>query len=374
MFYVYALLDMRKPGTYKYGSYTFTHEPFYIGKGKGKRCNVHTKVALSHRDKKARSNRLKQNLIRKIVRETGLEPEVVIKKQNLTEQQAFNLECKLIKFIGRRDLKLGPLANLSDGGEGPSGRIRPAAEIAKFSKSLKALYASDPEYKATKGKQLREANADYHKNNKAKAKRCASIGGYAANSMEPKKQKAFYARRAKKVKAHYASDDFNSRHHACLVGLGRLLDRFFYGKYKKLRPEFEQLTRKRIARKFQSKPKVKWCKLRRLVVRDIEQLFGNPINHKDSSFRNMEQERLNKNQDIGNSVSVQWSNMTPVAKSLRKACISMGMWVSRYVAEPDRGRVKSVLRDKLEKLIVTGNETWKDIQEKVLVGVAYSHP
>lgn len=40
-FYVYALLDPRKPGKYKYGEYEFDYEPFYVGKGSGDRCEHH---------------------------------------------------------------------------------------------------------------------------------------------------------------------------------------------------------------------------------------------------------------------------------------------------------------------------------------------
>jgi len=40
-FYVYALLDPRKPGKYEYGDICFLYEPFYIGKGTGRRIRNH---------------------------------------------------------------------------------------------------------------------------------------------------------------------------------------------------------------------------------------------------------------------------------------------------------------------------------------------
>jgi len=43
-FYVYVFLDPRKPGRFAYGDQEFTHEPFYVGKGSGKRLSaVHRK-------------------------------------------------------------------------------------------------------------------------------------------------------------------------------------------------------------------------------------------------------------------------------------------------------------------------------------------
>ena len=40
-FYVYALLDPRKPGAYEYEDICFLYEPFYIGKGSKNRCYDH---------------------------------------------------------------------------------------------------------------------------------------------------------------------------------------------------------------------------------------------------------------------------------------------------------------------------------------------
>lgn len=51
-----------------------------------------------------------------------------------TETLAFDKECELIQFYGRKDLSLGPLVNLTDGGEGARGFIPPKALRDKWSK------------------------------------------------------------------------------------------------------------------------------------------------------------------------------------------------------------------------------------------------
>jgi len=62
--------------------------------------------------------------------------EVIIHKENLTEQEAFDLEVSLIKSIGRRNNGTGTLVNLTDGGEGCSGWIPTAETRAKRSASM----------------------------------------------------------------------------------------------------------------------------------------------------------------------------------------------------------------------------------------------
>lgn len=84
-----------------------TGEPFYIGKGYYNRAFVKGK----------KRNKWWNNIVNKY----GLE--IIFLATNLTEQEAIDLEIKFIKEIGRRDLGLGPLINLTDGGEGTRGYI-----------------------------------------------------------------------------------------------------------------------------------------------------------------------------------------------------------------------------------------------------------
>ena len=90
--------------------------PFYVGKGRGNRCLHHLKRA---RGGKRGDNPYLDRTLRKILMHRD---QVQIQKAHvgLTEQEAFDYEKKLIIRIGRKTTG-GPLVNLTDGGEGPSG-------------------------------------------------------------------------------------------------------------------------------------------------------------------------------------------------------------------------------------------------------------
>ena len=140
-FYVYILLDTTRPGEYDYGNnLRFKFEPFYVGKGKGSRCQHHFLPANLRKESK------KNKRILSIKRKTGELPKVVIKKKNVDEVTAFLLEYKAIGLIGRKDLKQGPLLNRSAGGAGSSGRTDSpevcARRAASIRNAIKMLPAS----------------------------------------------------------------------------------------------------------------------------------------------------------------------------------------------------------------------------------------
>lgn len=112
-FYVYVYLDPRKIGIFCYDGLEFGYEPFYIGKGKKNRCNNGIK------DKK---KCLKASKIKSIIND-GFYPIIMKLDINLTENEAFNKEIYYIKKIGRKNIESGPLTNMTDGGEGTSGRM-----------------------------------------------------------------------------------------------------------------------------------------------------------------------------------------------------------------------------------------------------------
>lgn len=126
IFYSYIYLNPLKFGDYDYGSFHFNYEPFYVGKGYGTRLFVHLVQALQKINIYTRSHKL--NIIKQILK-SGISKEeykqkFIIKiQENLTEFCAFGLEQFLINLIGRKDINSGPLVNLTDGGEGPFGKI-----------------------------------------------------------------------------------------------------------------------------------------------------------------------------------------------------------------------------------------------------------
>ncbi len=113
IYYNYALLDPRKPGYYRYENYEFYHEPFYVGKGKNDRYES----TLRDRHKCFKMNEIKK------LRKLGLEPIVIVFNKDITEKESLSKEVHLVKLIGRRNIMKGPLTNLTDGGDGSSGRV-----------------------------------------------------------------------------------------------------------------------------------------------------------------------------------------------------------------------------------------------------------
>lgn len=115
-YYVYAYLDPRKPGKYQYTGldFSFIYEPFYIGKGKNKQMFSHLKE-----NEKSTANIFKVRKINKI-KKSGNECIIIKLFDNISEENAFELEKCVIEFIGRYcDNKNGPLTNILIGGSAP---------------------------------------------------------------------------------------------------------------------------------------------------------------------------------------------------------------------------------------------------------------
>lgn len=155
-FYVYVYLDPRKPGKYVYGEYEFDYEPFYVGKGKGKRAYKHFQgnIDNSYFDRK----------IKKIQKLCNHNPYVILYNENLFENDALLFETLMITKIGREDLKLGPLCNHTNGGDGVSGRKHTEEELEKLRKASTGRKHTEESKKKMSEQRKGENNCNYHKN------------------------------------------------------------------------------------------------------------------------------------------------------------------------------------------------------------------
>lgn len=86
-YYVYLLIDPR------------TGKPFYVGKGHGDRVNNHEEWALTHE----REETKKLDVIREIL-SVGKRVEQTIIRHGMTSEEAFEVECALIDYIGMSNL------------------------------------------------------------------------------------------------------------------------------------------------------------------------------------------------------------------------------------------------------------------------------
>ena len=123
MFYVYAYCNPKKP--FIDGDFRF--EPFYIGKGSGHR------IFDQLREAKNKKPGRRLTFIRSLIAE-GLEPVLLKISDGLSEDEAFQLEKKLISKFGRKDLKTGCLLNFTPGGDGAK---HPQYVCDQISKKLK---------------------------------------------------------------------------------------------------------------------------------------------------------------------------------------------------------------------------------------------
>lgn len=169
-FYVYILLDPRKSGQYVYKNFCFDFEPFYIGKGCGRRIDHHCA------NSRLKDKTYKNCKIKKILSE-GIKPIQIKLLENLTEKQAKLIEIKYIKMIGRKDLHKGPLCNHTDGGDGCVRHKVSNSTKLKISKALMGKFAGRKLTEEWK-KKISQNNAKYwlgKKYSDARKKRMSKI-------------------------------------------------------------------------------------------------------------------------------------------------------------------------------------------------------
>lgn len=151
-YYVYALLDPRRPGKWPIKfeeGYTVVldHEPFYIGKGTKSRKSNHVQDA-----RKGKTTSAKISKINSIL-EDGLE--VIVLQLSLLEKEslAFAKEQRLVDALGRAAAGEGPLTNLARGGFGGAS----GTWDKKARNSMRERMTGHPVSEETRQK-LREAN------------------------------------------------------------------------------------------------------------------------------------------------------------------------------------------------------------------------
>lgn len=140
---------------------------FYVGKGQGKRA--------WRRDSRSK-------MWHNVVAKHGCD--VVIHSEGLTEEQAFELETRLIQNIGRRDLGTGPLVNLSNGGQG--GKNGNLDSIARSAEGQRKSWSEKGEMRKAA---LREAWKTRKNRSNENQKKAASEWN-KARWADPEKRKA----------------------------------------------------------------------------------------------------------------------------------------------------------------------------------------
>jgi hypothetical protein len=111
-FYVYVYLDQRKRGKWTYEDKVFDYQPFYVGKGTRQRDIEHLcPYMLSRKSHKS-------STIKAIISETGELPIHFRLYENMSPEEATEIEVDFIRTFGRRDIGSGILCNHTDGGDG----------------------------------------------------------------------------------------------------------------------------------------------------------------------------------------------------------------------------------------------------------------
>jgi len=114
--------------TYIYYDPSRKNEPIYVGKGKGERAWTH----LTRKHMHPFIQRLQ------LMKRNNIEP-IIGFYSELDEELAHLVEQELISKFGRKNLGLGTLLNLTDGGDGVSGikHVRTAEHCRKLSEAQK---------------------------------------------------------------------------------------------------------------------------------------------------------------------------------------------------------------------------------------------
>lgn len=220
-FYVYILFKTYNKGNFIYGDLTFSMEPFYIGKGLGNRLEISKKELSSSNKHKAR---ILEKIISKNMTVTSFKY-----MENLSEETALDIETDLIKKIGRKDLRLGPLSNLCDGGKGSAGELPGKwKSIIKYSTDGELIKVYPSIKEAAKNNNLSSGNIGYVCNGKRDT--CGGFVWRFSNS-----ENEFTKSDFKKLK------DRTQKGNACVKIEQYDMNRTYLGSYKSIK-ECEEKT------------------------------------------------------------------------------------------------------------------------------------
>jgi hypothetical protein len=104
------------------------YEPFYIGIGGLGTFDDYRRAHFRYR---------KNSIWNKIIRKTPYKVEILL--DNLSKEEALAKETEFIKLYGRRDIKTGPLCNLTDGGEGGINKSITEETRERMSRATKGI-------------------------------------------------------------------------------------------------------------------------------------------------------------------------------------------------------------------------------------------
>ena len=113
-----------------------------------KPCGEVFYIGIGQEEKRAKSKSDRNNYWHNVVNKYGYEVQIL--KSDLTWEDACEMEKVLISWFGRRDLGLGTLVNLTDGGEGNVGWVASDETRARMSKSKKEKLSHNYGKKASK--------------------------------------------------------------------------------------------------------------------------------------------------------------------------------------------------------------------------------
>lgn len=142
--YVYAYCDPNELGSWKFEDIDLKFKPFYIGKGKRNRNRTHLIEAnRAIRNEEVVTNRKTRKIIKLLKNDQA--PIIFILRQNLSEEDSYDLEKRLVDHFKRIDFPDGILYNYKDGGSDyfdVSPETKAKMRAAKVGKKLSPEHAA----------------------------------------------------------------------------------------------------------------------------------------------------------------------------------------------------------------------------------------